>query len=358
MGRPPAAASGLLAGRVLAWYDKHGRRDLPWQRPRTPYRVWVSEIMLQQTQVTTVVPYFERFIAAFPTAATLAAATEDDVLAHWSGLGYYRRARHLHRATQLVGELHGGELPRSIDALVALPGIGRSTAGAILSLGYDEVVPILDGNVRRLYCRHFAVDGWPGLAKVERLLWNLVEKHLSEVRPGDYNQGLMDLGALVCTRSAPNCDGCPLVATCEAHSTGRTAELPTARPPRIAPQKRTQMLLLYDRAGRLRLERRPPTGVWGGLYAPPECPPGTDIEKWCTEHGLIALSPGEPWPDIRHAFSHYRLDITPVSVPVVIDPARINDETDGGWYKSKEALALGLPAPVRRLIEEFAAQER
>ncbi|HEY5791510.1 MAG TPA: A/G-specific adenine glycosylase [Gammaproteobacteria bacterium] len=356
MARPRDAA-GAFAGRVLDWHRQHGRRDLPWQHPRTPYRVWVSEIMLQQTQVATVIPYYTRFLAAFPSVALLAAADEDAVLAHWSGLGYYRRARHLQRAARLVVELHGGELPRSVEALVALPGIGRSTAGAILSLGHGLPAPLLDGNVRRLFCRHFGVDGWPGLARVERHLWELAEQHLPTANPGDYNQGLMDLGATLCTRANPDCAGCPLAGGCHALRDGRVAELPAPRPPRIAPQKRTQMLLRYDRGGRLLLERRPPTGIWGGLYAPPECASGRDPEAWCADHGLRPEGLPEAWPLIRHAFSHYRLDITPVRLAVTPDPAGVNDSGEHGWYKPGDALALGLPAPVRRLIERLADEE-
>jgi A/G-specific adenine glycosylase len=314
--------------------------------------------MLQQTQVATVVPYFDRFIASFPDCAALAAADEQAVLAHWSGLGYYRRAQYLHRSARLVRDVHGGELPDTLEALTALPGIGRSTAGAILSLGHGLRAPLLDGNVRRLFCRHFGVAGWPGLRAVERQLWELAEHHLPASRPGDYNQGLMDLGALVCARAAPACDRCPLAGSCVARRDARIDELPAPRPRRVTPQKQVQVLLLLDRRGRLLLQHRPPAGIWGGLHSLPECAHGRDPAAWCAEHGLAPRGMLERWPRVRHAFSHYRLDIDPVCMPVGPDPTGIKEPTGGDWYNYAEALALGLPAPVRRLIERLADREK
>ena len=357
MAEPPAH-HGRFADRVLAWQADHGRRELPWQRPRTPYRVWVSEVMLQQTRVATVIPYFERFVAAFPDPTALAAADDDTLHALWSGLGYYRRARHLQSAARIVRDVHGGSVPDDPDALLALPGVGRSTAGAILSLGHGRPAPILDGNVRRLFCRHFAVPGWPGLARVERELWRIAERHLPRERAADYNQGLMDLGALVCRPRQPACTACPVADSCLARLEGLVERLPEPRPRRTTPQKQTRMLLLLDRTGRLHLQRRPPAGVWGGLFAPPECAHDRDPAAWCGENGLVVHGLVESWPVVRHAFSHYRLDITPTLVPVVPDPTRVNEPAEGGWYKPGEALALGLPAPVRRLVERLAKQER
>ncbi len=347
-----------FADRVLAWQAAHGRHDLPWQRPRTPYRVWVSEVMLQQTQVQTVIPYFERFVARLPDAAALAAVDDDTLHALWSGLGYYRRARHLQRAARIVRDVHGGEVPDDLDALLALPGIGRSTAGAILSLGHGIPAPLLDGNVRRLFCRHFAVPGWPGLARVERELWHLAERHLPNAEAAAYNQGLMDLGALVCTPRKPSCETCPLADGCLARLEGLVERLPEPRPRRINPHKQTRMLLLVDAQGRLRLDRRPEAGVWGGLHCPPECGHEDDPAAWCAEHGLVPRGRIQTWPDVRHAFSHFRLDISPVVIPVAPDPTRVKEEADGDWYKPSQALELGLPAPVRRLVERLAERER
>ncbi len=347
-----------FADRVLAWQAAHGRHDLPWQNPRTPYRVWISEVMLQQTQVATVIPYFERFVAALPDPATLAGSDDDTLHALWSGLGYYRRARHLQRAARIVRDVHGGTLPDDLDALVALPGIGRSTAGAILSLGHDIPAPLLDGNVRRVFCRHFAVPGWPGLARVERQLWRLAERHLPRTDAAAYSQGLMDLGALVCTPRRPDCPACPLADGCLARLQGLIERLPEPRPRRVNPHRQTRMLLLLDAEGRLRLDRRPGQGVWSGLFAPPECAHDGDPEAWCREHGLVTRGRAETWPEVRHAFSHYRLDISPVVVPVAPDPTRVKEEPEGNWYKPTQALDLGLPAPVRRLVERLAQREQ
>lgn len=342
-----------LAHRVLTWHAGHGRHDLPWQRPRTPYRVWISEVMLQQTRVETVIPYFERFVDAFADVAELAAAAEDDVLALWSGLGYYRRARHLHQAAREVVEHHDGTLPDTVAALAALPGIGRSTAGAIASLGSGVCAPILDGNVKRLFCRHFGIDGWPGASATLKSLWTLAESHLPRTRADDYNQGLMDLGATCCTLSKPACTACPLAASCVALATGRVDALPEKRPRKTTPLRAVRVLLAVDPQGRLLLERRPPSGVWGGLHSLPECAPDDDLEAWCQRYGLIQLGTAEPWPRVRHLFTHFRLDIEPLALRVSADATQVNAADHRGWYKTPDALRLGLPAPVRRLVERL-----
>ncbi|MBS0396359.1 MAG: A/G-specific adenine glycosylase, partial [Proteobacteria bacterium] len=238
----PDAAS--FATRLLAWYERHGRHDLPWQRDRSPYRVWVSEVMLQQTQVATVIPYYERFMGRFPDVAALAAAPLDEVLHHWSGLGYYARARHLHRAAACLVAEHGGELPASVEALTALPGIGRSTAGAILALARDERHPILDGNVKRVLARWFGIEGFPGQPRVAALLWELSERVTPSRRAADYTQAVMDLGATLCTRSRPRCSECPVGADCVAQATGRVASLPVPRAARARPVRRVAWLVL------------------------------------------------------------------------------------------------------------------
>ena len=275
-----------FAERLLAWFADHGRHDLPWQRDPSPYGVWVSEIMLQQTQVATVIPYYERFMARFPDLAALAEAPLDEVLAHWSGLGYYARARNLHRAARQAMAEHGGRLPETIDALQALPGIGRSTAGAILSLALGQRHPILDGNVKRVLARHAAVAGWPGKAAVQRTLWELAEARTPRRRVADYNQAMMDLGATLCTRARPACERCPVAADCRAREQGLQTDYPGPRPRRELPERQVQMLLVRDPQGRVLLERRPPQGVWGGLWCLPELATEADPLARCRERGL------------------------------------------------------------------------
>ncbi|MGB1880849.1 MAG: A/G-specific adenine glycosylase, partial [Gammaproteobacteria bacterium] len=265
-----ADAPGSLAARVIAWFEQHGRRDLPWQHPRTPYRVWLSEIMLQQTQVQTVVPYFIAFTERFPSLPALAAADIDAVLHLWSGLGYYSRARNLHRAARLVVEQHDGELPDSVEALEALPGIGRSTAAAIVAQAWDRPAAILDGNVKRVLARYHAEPGWPGDSAVLRRLWTLAEAHLPTTRACDYTQAMMDLGATVCTRSRPACPACPLREDCSARASDSQTRYPGPRPRRTLPERQTTFLILIDDHNRLLLERRPPAGIWGGLWCFPE----------------------------------------------------------------------------------------
>lgn len=342
-----------FARRLLAWYDRHGRHDLPWQKEPEPYRVWVSEVMLQQTQVTTVIPYYQRFMQRFPDVGTLADAPLDDVLAHWSGLGYYSRARNLHKAAQVVCNEHGGAFPQEIEALVALPGIGRSTAGAILAIACGQRQPILDGNVKRVLSRHGAVAGWPGRREVEQRLWRLAEQYTPSGRCADYTQAIMDLGATLCTRSKPRCGDCPVGADCIAAATGRVAEFPGKKPRKALPQKRTCMLLLHNGAGELLLERRPPAGIWGGLWSLPECPHEEDIDKRCRQLGLVLVE-AEAWPGLSHTFSHFQLEIAPWLCRV--RPADAVREMAPGaavWYKTRSFNQLGLPAPVKKLLGWF-----
>ena len=335
-----------LAPNLLAWFDAHGRKDLPWQEPRTPYRVWLSEIMLQQTQVATVVPYFLRFVEKFASLAALAAAPLDDVLAAWSGLGYYSRARNLQRAAQICVVEHGGELPRDFAALSALPGIGRSTAGAILAQAHGMQFPILDGNVKRVLARVHGVRGWPGEAAVQKSLWTFADAHTPPERVADYTQAIMDLGATLCTRAKPRCPQCPLSAQCVASHENLTAQLPQRKPPRTLPVRKTLMLVLRDTSGRVLLERRPPTGVWAQLWSLPEA---DDLDAMRACHGDIELLPLAPFV---HTFSHYRLDVTPLAARVA-EPAAITDNPVRRWLHPADAARLGLPAPVRKLIENL-----
>ncbi len=345
-----------VASALLAWFDRHGRHDLPWQHPREVYRVWLSEVMLQQTQVRTVIPYFERFVSALPDLAALAAAPLDTVLALWSGLGYYSRARNLHRCAQLCMEHHGGDLPRDIAALADLPGIGRSTAAAILAQVHGDRHAILDGNVRRVLARFHGVHGWPGSAAVQQRLWELADAHTPARRTADYTQAIMDLGATVCTRAKPRCTTCPLAHACVALREGVVAMLPTPKPVRAIPERTTTMLVVHDAAGRFLLERRPPTGVWAGLWSLPECAGAGAIEdELARRHARIA-GPCTRLPELRHAFSHYRLRITPVRLRATHAARAIGDGDALRWAAPAELAGIGLPAPVRKLLESLAEE--
>jgi A/G-specific adenine glycosylase len=337
-----------FAPALLAWFDRHGRQDLPWQHPRAAYRVWLSEVMLQQTQVATVIPYFERFVATLPTLAALAAAEEDTVLALWSGLGYYRRARFLHRAARLCVERHGGELPRDFEALAALPGIGRSTAGAILAQAHGLRFPILDGNVKRVLTRYHGIHGHPGLSAVERQLWQHADAHTPEQRVADYTQAIMDLGATVCLRTRPRCEACPLAVDCVARRDDLTTQLPTAKPGKALPTRATVMLILRDTRGRTLLERRGPQGVWAGLWSLPEA---TDHEAaWRTAQQHARIDDARPLAPFTHVFSHYRLKVEPLLFDEATTHHGIADNPSLRWYASEELATLGLPAPVRSLL--------
>ena len=339
-----------FADALLAWFDVSGRHDLPWQHPRTPYRVWLSEIMLQQTQVRVVVPYFERFVAALPDVAALANAPLDEVLALWSGLGYYARARNLHAAAKLCVEHHEGDLPRDIDALTALPGIGRSTAGAILAQAWGDPFPILDGNVKRVLARVHGIDGWPGMPAVEKQLWAIAEAQLPDVRLADYTQAQMDFGATLCTRFDPACVLCPLQGDCIALRDGRVAELPTPKPGKPLPERRALMLWLEDDAGRVLLQRRPPTGIWASLWSLPEHADHDGARHWFEAHLADDYDRHETLAAVAHGFTHYRLQIEPLRWRTTRPRDAVRDNPDLRWTARDELAALGIPAPVRKLI--------
>jgi len=339
-----------LAAALLPWFDAHGRHDLPWQADPTPYRVWVSEVMLQQTQVDTVKPYFERFIARFPDAAALAAASADEVMGHWSGLGYYARARNLHRAAQEIVARHDGRLPASLDELMALPGIGRSTAGAILALAWGQPHPILDGNAKRVLARAFLVEEAPDSSAGLRKLWQLAETATPTERGADYTQAIMDLGATVCTRANPDCTRCPLAGGCAALAAGRTDTLPVAK--RRAPRRERTAHFVFVVAGdRVLLERRPPRGIWGGLWAPPEFPDVEAAEAFMAGRFGAAV-PAQRLPPVLHAFTHFDLAIEPWVLELGIAAGPVA-EGDTRWHELAALEAVGLPAPVARLLEEL-----
>ncbi len=341
-------------GAVLAWYDQHGRKDLPWQQGITPYRVWVSEIMLQQTQVSTVLGYFDRFMEALPSVQALAAAAEDEVLHLWTGLGYYTRARNLHKAAKLVVEKHGGEFPRSVEQLAELPGIGRSTAGAIASLSMGLRAPILDGNVKRVLARYRAQQGYPGEPKVAAQLWQLAEQLTPHERVNHYTQAMMDLGATLCTRSKPSCLLCPVRAGCRAHLLGRETNFPEPKPRKALPQKRTLMPLLANAEGAILLYRRPSSGLWGGLWSLPELDDLDALGELARQHALHLDKP-RALAGLTHTFSHFQLAIEPWLVRVE-QAGSAMAEGDWLWYNLATPPRLGLAAPVKKLLKR-AAQE-
>jgi A/G-specific adenine glycosylase len=344
---------GAFSKRVLRWFDRHGRKDLPWQHDPTPYRVWVSEIMLQQTRVNSVIPYYERFMRRFPDSGSLANASEDEVLHLWSGLGYYSRARNLHRAAQQIRDEFGGRFPDQPDAIQSLPGIGRSTAGAILSLAMERCFPILDGNVKRVLARCFAVEGWPGKSAVQKALWQLAEQLLPEARCRSYNQALMDLGATLCSRTRPQCEKCPLEPVCVACQQGSQTAYPAPKPRKTLPERAVRLLIIRNREGDLLLEKRPSAGIWGGLWSLPECPMDEDpLAQWSGQLE-VAGAQTHTWPLFRHTFSHFHLDIEPVEICLQREQLRVMDGDRRVWYRISDPDERGLAAPVTRIINQL-----
>ena len=340
--------------RILAWYDKSGRHNLPWQQQPTPYRVWISEVMLQQTQVNTVIPYYLRFMQRFPDVATLARADVDEVLHLWSGLGYYSRARNLHRAAGIIAGEYQGAFPETVAELQQLPGIGRSTAGAILSLSRNQAHPVLDGNIKRVLCRYYGIQGWPGEGTVARQLWRLAEQLLVTERPAAYTQAMMDLGATVCIRSKPLCHDCPASEDCVANRQGLQQVLPHRRSRKSLPVKQLQFIMIEGTNGEIMLQKRPPAGIWGGLWGFPECPPGQDAVAWVSERFGYCINAVSYEPLVKHTFTHFQLQITPVRMKLESAPAGVCDRDDLYWFKpGGDNKLLGMAAPVKKLIENF-----
>ncbi|MEH6580530.1 MAG: A/G-specific adenine glycosylase [Halioglobus sp.] len=339
-----------FAQRVLKWFDHAGRKDLPWQLDINPYRVWVSEIMLQQTQVKTVIPYFHRFMDAFPTVSALANAPQDQVLHLWTGLGYYARARNLHKAAQFVCNELKGEFPDSIDGLCELPGVGRSTAGAIRSIAFGLPATILDGNVKRVLARHSAISGWPGQAAVHSRLWEIADANTPQSRSGDYSQAMMDLGATLCTRSAPACKECPVQADCQAFAGGDMQAYPGKKPRKKLPVKTTILLMVSAANGDIWLEKRPPSGIWGGLWCFPELEHADDATARCLDNWGVTPQSSHQWEPFRHTFSHYHLDIHPLQVVLGHSPESIMEAEQQLWYNIRQPQAIGLAAPVAALL--------
>jgi A/G-specific adenine glycosylase len=346
-----------LAPLLLAWWDRHGRHDLPWQQDTTPYRVWVSEIMLQQTQVATVERYYGRFMQSFPRVAALAAATQDEVLHHWSGLGYYSRARNLHKAAQTVVAEYDGVFPTDIEQLTALPGIGRSTAGAILALACDQPQPILDGNVKRVLARLYALEGWPGTVANQKKLWEYAEACTPHTRVANYTQAIMDLGATVCTRSKPACNLCPLQSMCAVYKRGLTGVIPAAKPRKPRPRRAAVIVMAVNKEGAVLLEKRPPAGIWGGLWSFPELESLEAVDKWCAAQFGVDAPAKTVWSDVSHSFSHFDFDMRPVEIRMEASLRTLSAGVMEGerwlWYNTRSPADVGLAAPVAKLLQTF-----
>ena len=352
-GAPSASAQFTPA--LLEWFRQHGRKHLPWQRDLTPYRVWVSEIMLQQTQVATVIPYYERFMSRFPDVAALAAASMDEVLHLWTGLGYYARGRNLHRAAQRVVAEYGGAFPDTLDSLQSLPGIGRSTAGAILAISMSQRHPILDGNVKRVLTRYFGVSGFPGEAAVEKKLWELAAACTPALGVGDYTQAIMDLGATICVRARPLCAACPVSKDCVAQQKGLQSILPTRRIRKERPQRDAFAVLVVRDDGSVLLEKRPAAGLWGGLWAFPQFDDRALASQWLQERfGGVTEAMSEIY---RHAFTHFDLQLHPVIARIGAAPARISDGDLHRWYDATQPAKIGLTKPVVDLIKRLAGSD-
>ena len=339
--------------RLLIWYDHAGRKDLPWQLDKTPYRVWVSEVMLQQTQVQTVIPYFERFVRKFPTLSVLAAASIDEVVKYWAGLGYYARARNLHLAARQICEQFDGKVPQKYEDLIALSGIGRSTAGAILALCFNQPFPILDSNVKRVLTRHKNIEGWPGKADVSQQLWALSATLLPRENIADYTQAMMDLGAMVCTRIRPHCNDCPVSLDCEAYIKKCIADRPSTLPKRKKPMRSAAMLIItHD--DKVLLQRRPSTGIWSGLLCLPEIRQANDAATWCQRQFGIETD-ALRWDKMTHEFTHFKLNIYPVVIHLRRLPHQIMESDNFVWCKIRHAKNAGVPAPIKKLLTQLVA---
>ena len=343
--------NNTFSEKILSWFQQHGRHHLPWQQEKTPYKVWVSEIMLQQTQVTTVIPYFDRFMTRFPNVQSLAKADEDAVLHLWTGLGYYARARNLHKAAKIIHQQYKDIFPDSVEELSELPGIGRSTAGAIIAASMNKRAVILDGNVKRVLCRYHCVEGWPDQSSTNKTLWKIAERYTPDEKCGDYNQAMMDLGASLCSRSKPACDLCPLQEDCQACQSQRTDSFPEKKPKKTLRVKSTAMLILQSPdARKVLLEKRPSQGIWGGLWSFPEIPVDEAPDSYLLANGLKPSSDIRKWQPMRHTFSHFHLDMTPVLVTLSKSQDTVLESGRWHWYDLENPGKLGLAAPVKNLL--------
>jgi A/G-specific adenine glycosylase len=341
----------MFSACILNWYHRHGRHDLPWQKNKSLYRTWVSEIMLQQTQVATVIPYFKKFIKRFPTIKKLATASQDDVLLHWAGLGYYSRARNIHKASKIIVEQYKGVFPDQYENVLALPGIGPSTAGAVLAQALNQRHAILDGNVKRVLERHQAIEGWPGKKDVETKLWHWAKKYTPEKEVADYTQAIMDLGATVCTRSSPKCDICPVAQSCQGLKQNRVTELPSKKPKKIMPIRTRRLLVIRNKKGEYLMEKRPPLGIWGGLWSLPELVLEQQVVDEVEKKWHLTVTKQQDLAVFRHTFSHFHLDITPCEVSVKTGGHRVADGDHYQWCADTSQLALA--APVSAIFRQI-----
>jgi A/G-specific adenine glycosylase len=337
---------------LLQWYDQYGRKDLPWQHPRTAFRVWISEVMLQQTQVKTVIPYFLRFIERFPDIETLASASEDDVLAHWSGLGYYSRARNIHRTAKIIESEHKGHFPNQLSTLLALPGIGESTAAAIASLAFNQSTAILDGNVKRVLSRYFLVEPTIDPSTMKQKLWQLAKNCMPKTQCADYTQAIMDMGATCCTTKQPLCITCPLNVHCLAYKNNVVAQYPYKPLKKIRPTKQEQFLLLHTHDGMIYLEKRPSSGIWGGLWCLPTIDSSICPKEYVQHTYQLTTTDPKKILEFKHTFTHYHLDILAWSL--FTDSNNLNVAmASGRWFSAKEMSSVGLAKPVTRIIDYF-----
>ena len=342
--------SDWFSSQVVDWYHLHGRKTLPWQLGKTPYKVWVSEVMLQQTQVITVIPYFEKFMESFPDIIALADADEDQVLHHWTGLGYYARARNLHKTAKIVRDKYNGEFPQVLDEVIALPGIGRSTAGAVLSLSLGQHHPILDGNVKRVLARYFMIEGWYGVKKVENQLWHLSEQLTPKDNVTEFNQAMMDLGSSVCSRSRFDCEACPLNSGCGAFNAGKVKEFPHSKPKKITPKKSCHQLIIKCN-DKVLMEKRPNSGIWGGLFGFFEFAEYADLEVFMAQQGFKVQL--KQLDSFAHVFSHFELTINPHVLNIEGIPDVVNDR-QLIWYPLDQSIEVGLAAPTKKLVKQIA----
>ena len=337
---------------ILKWFEHQGRTDLPWQNPITPYRVWISEIMLQQTQVATVIPYFERFMQSFPSVESLANASVDEVLHHWTGLGYYARARNLHKTAQIIAFENQQQFPETIEALSALPGIGRSTAGAIRSIGFKKPAAILDGNVKRVLARFSATQGWPGKTAVHNQLWDIAEHYSPNKRTEQYTQAMMDLGALVCTRTNPKCDQCPIKSNCKAAIRGVQSLFPGKKPKKVIPTRESIFLRLRNIEGDILLQQNPPAGLWGGLWVLPMVDQLSELDGLAMNLQL-EVKATKFLTEKRHTFSHFHLDYQVFDIEVQALNNKVTENKTVVWYNPNNPLSLGMPAPIKALLDSY-----
>ncbi|WP_299490413.1 A/G-specific adenine glycosylase [uncultured Shewanella sp.] len=339
----------LFSQRIIDWYDLHGRKQLPWQSNKTPYKVWISEIMLQQTQVATVIPYFNQFLTRFPDVLSLANAEQDEVLHFWTGLGYYARARNLHKAAQQIRDKFNGHFPTQYPQVLDLPGIGPSTAGAILSLSLGQHHAILDGNVKRVLARHGIIEGWPGKKPVEQALWSLSHQYTPSIGVQKYNQAMMDIGATICTRSKPNCPACPVAIDCKAQLSGRQNEFPGKKPKKTIPEKAAWLLVMVDH-DKVLLHKRPPAGIWGGLWCFPEFKTQKALDEYLIQEG-ISLTTKTELPGFRHTFSHFHLDIQPIFASISMQKDhRVMEQSTSLWYNLPNPQKVGLAQATERVL--------